>query len=115
MLLLVSTGVGSGDGVGIFSSPGVGSATSPMLRSPMIYRRTSLNVMMPNSLPFLPPRRSSSYETESENLEEQHRSIRTSPSTTTSLCTRRFLMSCIRVPRESDAVHMTTPGKSGER
>src|SRR6266702_4191969 len=39
----------------------------------------------------------------------------TSPSTTTRRCTRRFLMSCKRVPMESDAVQITTPGKSGER
>ena len=39
----------------------------------------------------------------------------TSPSTTTSLCTRRRLMSCMSVPSESAAVQMTTPGKSGER
>ena len=47
--------------------------------------------------------------------DKQESKLQTSPSTTTRRCTRRFLISCRSVPIESEAVQITTPGKSGER
>lgn len=108
----VSAGAGCAGG---FAGGSGGSTTSPMLISPMMYRSTSLRLIMPKSRPFFPPLRSSSCTGYELDNHVRCAEIRTSPSTTTSRWTRRFLMSCINVPRESDAVQTTTPGKSGDR
>ena len=96
------------------SSSSPASRLSPIATSPTMYRNTSLSVIIPSKRPFFPPCFSSAWNPVNNASHRKEWKL-TSPSTTTNLCTRRFLMSCRSVPRESEALQITTPGKSVER